>query len=109
MGRKKNDGRGRLGGRQPGSQNKVTKDLKEWITKTITSQQATIEKDFEALESKDRIMLFEKLLAYVVPRRQSIDVSQEYKELERLLNTLPDEAIEAISNKIINLNKENNV
>ena len=109
MGRKKNDGRGRLGGRQPGSQNKVTKDLKEWITKIITSQQATIEKDFEALEAKDRIMLFEKLLAYVVPRRQSIDVSQEYKELERLLNTLPDEAIEAISNKIINLNKENNV
>ena len=75
----------------------------------ITSQQATIEKDFKTLEAKDRIMLFEKLLSYVVPRKQSIDVSQEYKELERLLNTLPDEAIEAISNKIINLNKENNV
>ena len=99
----------KTGGRKHGTPNKVTKDLKEWIFKMITSQQATIEKDFEALKPKERIMLFEKLLAYVVPRRQSIDVSQEYKELERLLNTLPDEAIEAISNKIINLNKENNV
>jgi len=99
----------KTGGRKHGTPNKVTKDLKEWITKIITSQQATIEKDFKTLEAKDRIMLFEKLLSYVVPRKQSIDVSQEYKELERLLNTLPDEAIEAISNKIIHLNKENHV
>lgn len=68
MARQKNDGRGRLGGREKGTPNKVTGTLKNWITDLINSNRLQMEKDLKKLAPKDRLIFFEKLMQYVIPK-----------------------------------------
>lgn len=81
------------GGRKPGAPNKATKDLRQWINRFIDSQTEQIQKDWQALEPKDRIVLFEKLLKYVLPTLQatSLDIDFEKmteEDLDRIINEL---------------------
>ena len=69
MARQKNDGRGRLGGREKGTPNKVTGTLKNWITDLINSNRLQMEKDLKKLAPKDRLIFFEKLMQYVIPKQ----------------------------------------
>ena len=48
MGRNKNDGFGRFGGRQKGTPNKVNSELKEWITQILNDG-----KDMKSLSAKE--------------------------------------------------------
>lgn len=73
-GRKKEDGRGRLGGRKAGTPNKVTGTVKEWIAQLIDKNRTQIEQDLASLEPKDRLMILEKLMQYVVPKQQSVGI-----------------------------------
>ena len=70
MARQKNDGRGRLGGREKGTPNKVTGTLKNWITDLINSNRLQMEKDLKKLAPKDRLIFFEKLMQYVIPNKR---------------------------------------
>ena len=45
MTRQKNDGRGRLGGRQKGTPNKVTATLREWVADLLDRNRERIEED----------------------------------------------------------------
>lgn len=58
----------KTGGRRPGSTNKVTAKMKKRIAAFVDDNWDTIQHDFGSLESKDRIALFEKFLAYIVPK-----------------------------------------
>ena len=68
MTRQKNDGRGRLGGRQKGTPNKVTATLREWVADLLDRNRERIEEDLEALEPKDRLLMLERLMGYVLPK-----------------------------------------
>jgi len=94
-------------GRPTGSKNKSTTVLKNWIADFVEANRERIESDFELLEPKERIQMFEKLLSYVIPRQQTFNIEQEYKQLELLLMKAPEKAIEAISMKLIELNNKN--
>lgn len=74
MARQKNDGRGRMGGRGKGTPNKVTGTVKEWLTALIDKNREQIEADLQQLEPKERLMMLEKLMQYVVPKRQAVGV-----------------------------------
>lgn len=110
MGRKKNDGKGRLGGRAKGTPNKFTNDIKEWISNIIDNHKEQIEDDLQVIDAKDRLLILEKLLGYIVPKQQSVSIeaqlTAEYKELRLLLNDTPEEYIEQITQKIIELNNK---
>jgi hypothetical protein len=94
----------KTGGRQPGSPNKVTSEIKEWLTTLINENKPQFEKNLKNLEPEKHVQLIEKLLAYIVPKPQNLDIQIEYRELERLLERTPEKYIEKISAKLIELN-----
>lgn len=99
----------KTGGRQKGSPNKVTSAVKECISKMLTdyTNSETFLKDFAELEPKERLMIAEKLMNYVVPKMQSVaveDVSKEKKSTVDLLIQLRDGNRDVIPN----LTEDNN-
>lgn len=94
-------------GRPKGVPNKVTSELKIWIQELIDGNRKKFETDLKELDSKDRLMILEKLMQYVVPKQQSISVeaqiAAEYSELEKLLSNAPDAAIDKILKRMENL------
>lgn len=76
MARQKNDGRGRLGGRQKGTPNKTTTSLREilaqhWIKYQESGQ---FEKDLDALEPAARATIMERYAQYIAPKMKSVDM-----------------------------------
>lgn len=59
-------------GRPKGTPNKVTKELRERISDFLSGNWEQVEKDFQSLESEKKIMIYEKLLQFTLPRLQSI-------------------------------------
>ncbi|WP_353122669.1 DUF5681 domain-containing protein [Dysgonomonas capnocytophagoides] len=99
-------------GRPKGKPNKVTSELKSWIQQIIDGNRGKFEEDLEKLEPKDRLMIIEKLMNYVVPKQQAISVEAqvqaEYAELEKLLDKAPEKVVDALLERMNNLiNKDN--
>lgn len=97
MARQKNDGRGRLGGRQRGTPNKVTTSVKVWIAELIDKNRAQIEQDLMQVEPKERLQFVEKLFQYVIPKQQAISAEVD---VEQLTDSQLDELITNITNSI---------
>ena len=101
----------KTGGRQKGSPNKVTSAVKECISKMLTdyTNSETFLKDFAELEPKERLMIAEKLMNYVVPKMQSVaveDVNKEKKSTVDLLIQLRDGNRDVIPNLTEDNNKD---
>lgn len=84
MGRKKNDGRGRMGGRDKGTPNKATSTLREWVIQLVNDNRALIERDLKEMDPEERVAALLKLLGFVMPKPQSVvmDVNANVTELE---------------------------
>jgi hypothetical protein len=87
-------------GRPKGVPNKVTSDLREWISKFLEDSKEQIQQDWKALEAKDRVALFEKLLKYVIPQMQATSLSHDFEklgedELEKLVEKLKESVMTA--------------
>ena len=82
MTRGRQKGTVKTGGRQKGSSNKVTVAVKECISKMLTdyTNSETFLKDFAELEPKERLMIAEKLMNYVVPKMQSVAMEDGSKD-----------------------------
>ena len=59
-------------GRPKGKPNKVTKELRERISDFLSGNWEQVEKDFQSLEPEKKIMIYEKLLQFTLPRLQSV-------------------------------------
>lgn len=107
----KNDGRGRLGGRKKGTPNKVTADVRGWLERLLESTRKQFEADLANVAPEYRLRVLSSLMAYVVPKQAQISVEEvakeEFKQLEILLDKAPDEAIQAIAEKVIEMQKIN--
>ena len=69
------------GGRPKGTPNKITAELRDWISNFIDSNREQIQQDWETLEPKDRVVLFEKLLKYALPTLQSTNLTTDFERL----------------------------
>lgn len=109
MATKGRQGGGKTGGRTVGTPNKVTTDLRKWMDELLSKNLSRIEKDLDKLEPKDRLFLLEKLMQYTIPKLQSISVEAqiqaEYDAISRMLDNMPENAIDAITEKLMALNK----
>jgi len=65
MGRKANDGRGRIGGRAQGTKNKPLEPLNDWLTGVINRRRAQFERDLDALPPQERADVLGRLIAAV--------------------------------------------
>lgn len=69
----------KTGGRKPGSENKITTILRQQITCFLTENWNTVQKDFRSLEPKDRLMFYDKMLSYGLPK-PAPELTEEVKE-----------------------------
>lgn len=65
----------KTGGREQGTPNKLTFDLRERISDFLNDNWEQVEKDFKDLEPEKRVLLFEKLLQYTLPRMQATQLT----------------------------------
>ena len=85
-------GHSKEGGRAKGTPNKVTHDLRTWIKMILDENIERVKDDFESLESKDRLIIFEKLLQYVIPRKKEEEIitTERDKFLKKLFGGYDD-------------------
>jgi len=111
MGRQKNDGRGRLGGRTKGTPNKTTSDLKNWLSGVLNENRNQFEKDLKLLLPEERIKVLSGLFNYIIPKQQSLSIEEqiqnETESLSRWFESAPQEAIDGIARRVIELQKLN--
>lgn len=101
MSRSKNDGKGRLGGRAKGTPNKITADLRKWITEILINGEELFVDHLNNLEPREFIKVYVSLLEYVVPKRQRVDIDAQAEirqnrilsneEMKQLLKRLEEE------------------
>lgn len=80
-------------GRPKGSPNKATADLRQWLGEFIEGQREQIVSDWQALEPKERIVMFEKLMRFVLPTLQATNLQTDFERLT-------DEQLDHIINEL---------
>ena len=93
MARPRNDGRGRLGGRTKGTPNKVTSSIRDWLMELVNKNKRQVKRDLDALDPKDRLVMIEKFMQYVVPNQQAVAASVDF-------STLTDEQLDMVVEQI---------
>ncbi len=73
-------------GRPTGSKNKVTIDLRIRINDFLSDNWETLQADFKKLEPKDRLLFYEKLLSFGLPKLQSTKIEDTTKKPFVILN-----------------------
>lgn len=101
---------GNASGRPIGAKDKLNSDLRQWVKNLLDENKQVFENDLKNIDSEKRLNILTTLLKFAIPTLQSVSVETqiqtEYKELEKLLQSAPDEAIEIIINKINSLNNQ---
>lgn len=62
----------KTGGRQKGTPNRITKDVRAWLVDLISKNRRQLERDLQELDPKDRVMMLERLMQYVIPKKQAV-------------------------------------
>ena len=71
----------KTGGRKKGVPNKTTQTQREFLIKLVDGQRAQIKKDLKSLEPKDRLMIIEKFMSYILPKLQSATIATSIDEI----------------------------
>jgi hypothetical protein len=64
----------KTGGRSLGTENKITKDIREHFSNLIEMNLETLNNDIAALSPKDRVKTLIELAKFVVPTLKAIDI-----------------------------------
>ena len=72
----------KTGGRQKGTTNKITKDLRQLLKDFVSGELNNIDNLLPQVEPKDRLELLVKLLPYTLPRYEQVAVEDEQKSSE---------------------------
>jgi hypothetical protein len=79
-------------GRPIGTTNKTTSHFRQWIGEFLDGQRSQVIKDWKRLEPKDRILMFEKLMRFVLPTLQSTTLQSDFENLtDEQLNQIINE------------------
>jgi len=66
----------KTGGRGQGTPNRLTKELRAALKEIIFQEFAALSDRMDKLEPKDRLELLTKLLPYVLPKVESVEIGQ---------------------------------
>ena len=100
----------KFGGRKSNTPNKKTAELKTWVKNLLEANQTQFESDLAVLKPSERVQIYERLLKYAIAPLQvfspEAQIQYEYLEMEKLLERCPEEFIQKITNKLIELKNE---
>ncbi len=87
-------------GRPKGTPNKITADMRGWLTAVIDKNRKQMEKDLKRLEPKDRLQILEKLMQYVIPKQQAVSADIDFGRLtDEQLDAVIDQLTKDIGNE----------
>ena len=87
-------------GRPKGKPNKVTGDVRRWLAELIDGNRSQIKKDLKALSPKDRLLVLEKLMQYVVPKQQATTLEIDYSKMtDAQLTNIVEQLTQSIENE----------
>lgn len=92
-----------LGGRTPGSKNKVTQKIRESFSDLINNNLEKLQSDLNEIEPKDRLRIIIDMASYVIPKLKAVEVTRDATSdnadmIQRLLN-IDDKEFEKEFNK----------
>ena len=90
----------KTGGRAKGTPNKITGTLKDFVFGLIEENREQMQQDLKALNPKDRLLVLERFLQYVLPKQQAITADLQMEK--QPIGLTPDEArvfIEQLENE----------
>lgn len=97
-------------GRPMGTKNKVTEKMRANLMEILQGLERQVKTDLRGLEPNERVKAYTSLLAYVIPKQAAITaeakIQTEFAELEKLLQNAPDEAVQAIATKVLEMQAE---
>ena len=101
-------------GRPKGTPNKVTTDLRQWVNDILTEGRGKFMENLGKLPPDEYIKAFTALLNYVLPKQQAMSVdaqiSAEYKAMQEMIATAPDDVVEQVARRVLELQeRENNI
>lgn len=100
------------GGRQKGTPNHVTTELKAAIEKIVTDGVPQFVANMDEMNAADYCKTYLSLLSFVLPKRQAVtiddELNAEYKQLEKLLHDTPAQYVDAVFDKIQQLQMKTN-
>lgn len=103
-------GHAKSGGRQKGTPNKINSNLKTWLFEILDGNKDKFLQELNKLNGAEYVRNYSALLAYIIPKQQAVSIDaekeSEYKQLEKLLNDTPEQYIDEITTRIINLQKQ---
>lgn len=87
-------------GRPKGKPNKVTQDMRQWLSAVLEKNRSQMEKDLKALEPKERLQILERLMQYVIPKQQAVGAEVDFSKLtDSQLDTIVTEITKGIDNE----------
>lgn len=66
----------KTGGREQGTPNKLTKELRAALKNILAKELETIPKHLEKLEPKDRLEIIVKLMPYAMPKIETVSMDK---------------------------------
>jgi hypothetical protein len=94
-------------GRPKNSQNRTTSEIRAAFQQLVSNNIDTLQSDLESMEPEKRVSYIIKLSEFILPKLQSLSIDNqfeiEYKHLEALLSKAPEQAIEAITAKLLTI------
>ena len=91
-------GHKKVGGRRAGTPNKATTSLRNWVRLFVTRNAKQAQRDLDALDPKDRLILLEKFMRYTIPQQQAVSAAVD---LNRLSDDQLDQVIEQITANVM--------
>ncbi len=73
--------RSKTGGRIAGTPNKVTGTMRTNINNFLAENWEQVQADFKALEPKERLIFYERLMSYGLPKLQSTTLSTDFDKM----------------------------
>ena len=87
-------------GRPKGKPNKVTQDMRQWLSAVLEKNRSQMEKDLKALEPKERLQILERLMQYVIPKQQAVSAEVDFSKLtDSQLDAIVTEITKGIDNE----------
>lgn len=76
----------KYGGRESGTPNKLTSEVRQVLKQAIQKEISLIENHFNLLEPKDRLELLVKILPYILPKADFESLNEGKDEIKVTLN-----------------------